>query len=543
MPKLRVTALVSAVAVAVGLSGCAGSVPAAEPGAEPPTQPVQGGTLTFLDPTDYAGQGGMAVQNVAWGPSMITPQLVDRLTYQNPETQEIEPWLAESWEVSDDQRTYTFTIRDGVTFSNGETLDAAAVKGVYDQRTFGDEDLGVPKMTYFSSIESTEAVDSRPFVVHLSQPDNSLLQATSMYAAGIVAPETVAKPYDEQSQLENSFGTGPFVLAEDTGSKITLSAREDYDWAPPSLDHQGRAYLDGIVFQSVPEDSARTGSMIAGQADVIRGVQPFNEQVIEDNELRLEHVPVDGEVNHLVIRPENPLIADDAVRQALLKGTDREELTQTVLSENIKPATSLLISESPYYTDLRAELAYDPEGAKQALEDAGWEVGSDGIRERDGERLSLDGWVSSYYPTSRQTMELIKAQWQEIGIELNLAEPDSATFVASITQPEAAIFQGQMSQADPGILRSTHYTDKRISYSSQFDDPALDALLDAQATATTDAERKEAVVAIQRYFIENAYVVPLYEETQIFALGEGVHGFETDPVARTWFYSAWKEQP
>lgn len=524
------------------LSGCAGGAGATETGTAPSTEPVHGGSLTFLDPTDFTGQGGFAVQNVAWGPSMVTPQLVDRLTYQNPETFEIEPWIATEWTVSDDRLTYTFTLRDDVTFSNGQALTAEAVKAVYDQRAFGDEDLGVPKMTYFSSIESTGAPDATTFIVHLSQADNSFLQATSMYAAGIVAPATVERPYDEQSQLENSYGSGPFVVTENTGTKITMAAREDYDWAPPSLEHQGRAYLDELIFMSVPEDSARTGSVVAGQADVIRGVQPFNEQVITDKDLQLIHVPVDGEVNHLVIRPENPLIAEEAVRQALLKGTDREEITATVLSENIKPATSILISNSPYYTDLSDELAYDPEGAKAELDAAGWVVGDDGIRVRDGERLSLDAWVSSYYPTSRQTMELIKAQWAEIGVELQITQPDSATFVASITEPGTPVFQGQMSQADPGILRSTHYTDKRISYSSQFDDPKLDALLDAQATAATDEERHDAVTAIQEYFIDNAYVVPLYEETQVFALGQDVHGFETDPVARTWFYNTWKDK-
>lgn len=247
--------LAAIAALSVGLSGCAGSTPAAETGVAPSSDPVYGGSLTFLDPTDFAGQGGFAVQNVAWGPSMVTPQLVDRLTYQNPETFEIEPWIATDWTLSDDRLTYTFTLRDDVTFSNGEPLTASAVKGVYDQRAFGDEDLGVPKMTYFSSIESTEAPSDTEFVVHLSQADNSFLQATSMYAAGIVASETVERPYDEQSQLEFSFGSGPFVVTENTGSKITMTAREDYDWAPPSLEHQGRAYLDELIFMSVPEEA------------------------------------------------------------------------------------------------------------------------------------------------------------------------------------------------------------------------------------------------------------------------------------------------
>lgn len=534
----RLAALAIALGAAVGLASCAG----ADAGAEAAGDPVTGGTLTFLESTDYGAQGGFAVQNTAWGPSMVNPQLVDRLTYQNPETKQIEPWLAESWDVSEDGLVYTFHLRDGVTFSNGDPVDAAAVQAVYEQRAFGDEAKEVPPLQFFKSVQSVDAPDAGTVVVTLSAPDNSFLQATSIYVAGIVAQETLDLAFDGQSQVENTVGSGPFTVAEATPSTVTLAAREDYDWAPPSAGHQGRAYLDEVVFQSVLEDSSRTGSILAGQADIARSVQPVDEQTLRDSGVDVESFTVLGETNHLLLRQDNPILADEAVRRALLVGTDRAEITEAVLSESYRPATGFLTESDPYYLDLAEELAYDPDAAERILDEAGWTVGDDGIREKDGQRLALEGWIGNLYQSSGPVLELVKSQWEEIGVEFDLTEPDGATLWAAMSQPNAAIFQAQMSQADPGILRTTHYSGVRTNYSSQIDDPGLDALLDAQAVAATDEERLEAVQAVQQYLYDHAIYVPLYEEAQVFAVGKDVHGFATDPVARVSLYDTWKSQ-
>jgi peptide/nickel transport system substrate-binding protein len=522
-------------ALVLALAACSGR-PATDPVEADPGQPAYGGVLRFAEPRPY---DNFVIENSLWATSQIINNIADRLTWQDPDTGEIHPWLAESWTISEDRTEYTFRIRQGVTHSDGSVLDAENVQRNYDKFGLGDAAKGFPQHRYFGGYSSSEVLDPYTVKFTLQEPNAGFLQVTSTYLTGIVSNATLALNRDQQGLIENVAGSGPFVFGDHAQdlSRVTLRAREDYDWAPPHFAHQGRAYLDAIEFTLISEDSVRTGAIQTGEADIARNVQPDDEELLRGYDIDFLYEPVLGDVNGLYLRQDTPHTSDLRVRQALQAATDRQEIRDTIYNENYGVARSVLQDTDAYFVDLYDEyLTYDLAKARRLLEEAGYALDADGFYAKDGTRLAFDVYAQATYPRSKQTLELLAQQWKKAGVELNTKQADPGTEAAA--QAEAAIRQGQNSRADIDFLRA--------QYGSAFGNlghlpaPAeLDALLTAQATAATPDDRRAAAEAIQRALLEEVVRIPLYQETQVFALNKRVHGFTTEPVTRAAFYDTW----
>ena len=322
-PRTRRLALAGTAALAAIalLASCAGQSAATDDTAA--GDPVTGGTLTYLEHQTYTNlyppqagfypNGGL-VNNIA-----------ARLTWQNPETLEIEPWVATEWTVNEDATEYTFNLRDDVTFSDGTALDAAAVAKNFDVYGLGNADLGLTVSEAINNYASSEVVDDDTVTFRFSAPAPGFLQATSTINSGLLSPATLDLSLEEfgAGNATEIIGSGPFVITDEKlGTELPLEAREDYDWAPPCFEHQGRAYLDGIHLIVTPEDSVRIGSLLAGQADYIRYVQAFDEARVESAGFELYAPQTRGVNNALSLRFTNPLLSDIRVRQALVAGVD-----------------------------------------------------------------------------------------------------------------------------------------------------------------------------------------------------------------------------
>ena len=166
-----------------------------------------------------------------------------------------------------------------------------------------------------------------------SAPAPGFLQATSTINSGLLSPATLDRSLEElgAGNAVDIVGSGPFVITDEKlGTELTLEAREDYDWAPPCFEHQGRAYLDEIHLIVTPEDSVRIGSLLSGQADYIRYVQAFDEARVEASGFDLYAPQTRGVNNALSLRFTNPLLSDIRVRQALVAGVDSQEIVDTI---------------------------------------------------------------------------------------------------------------------------------------------------------------------------------------------------------------------
>ena len=543
MPRLNPAriAVLSAATLTAGVlvAGCAATPQTAGAGS---TDPVAGGTLTYLEfqphtslypPTAGFYPNGGLVNNVT-----------DRLTYQNPETLEIEPWIATDWEVNSDATEYTFNLRDDVTFSDGTALDAAVVAKNIDTYGLGKTDLNLTVSEAINSYAGSTVVDDDTVTFSFSAPAPGFLQATSTINSGLVSSATLDRSYEEfgAGNAAEVIGSGPYVItAESIGTSLTLEARDDYDWAPPSLEHQGRAYLDQINLVVTPEDSVRIGALTSGQADYVRYVQAFDEAQVEAAGITLYAPQTRGVNNSLNIRFTNPLVSDLRVRQALVAAIDTQEIVDTVFTENYPVATSSLSKTALGYKDESALLTFDPDASRDLLEDAGWIEGADGIREKDGQRLSLDVYVAAPQPLSQQTLELASQQLATVGVELNVKAADSGTYAADIKDPlKTPLYHSMVGRADLDVIKSQFHTLNRNVLLS--DDAHLDELLELVASEADPAARLERSGDVQDYLAEQAYVIPLFEEPQVYGAASYVKGVSYESVGRPSFYDVWLDK-
>ncbi|MFJ2031750.1 TIGR04028 family ABC transporter substrate-binding protein [Streptosporangium sp. NPDC087985] len=538
--RLRSTALVSTAMLAVvGLLGACGGEGGenASSDAKAAGGPAYGGTLTYLE---HQAPTCLYLPAAGFYPNGgVLNQLTDKLTWQNPKTLEIEPWIASSWEVNADSTEYTFHLREGVTFADGTPLDATVVAANFDVYGLGNEKLKLPPAEFVNNYERSEVIDPHTVKFFFKQPSPGFLQGTSVIGAGIVATSTISRPYEEQCQLKNIVGSGPFTVAGQVVDKeIELVARKDYDWAPKSSAHQGRAYLDKVKIIVTPEDNVRVGALISGQADYVRYVQAYDEATVKNAGFTIYAEPTRGVNNGLYLRPANSILSDVNVRRALQAGTNAKEVVDTLFTDGYPVATSVLSHLAQGYVDLSKELAYDPDRSNALLDQAGWARGADGIREKGGRKLELGVFVSGPQPLSKQTLELVAQQWTKIGAKLEIRPADSGTQAVDIKNAEKTpITHSMVGRADQDVIKSHFHTKNRDVILSN--DPKLDRLLEEQSALTDRTARNAKVAEIQRYVVGQGYAIPLFEEPQVYGAAPYVRGVTFEAVARPSFYSVW----
>ncbi|ELY6292328.1 TIGR04028 family ABC transporter substrate-binding protein [Cronobacter sakazakii] len=471
--------------------------------------PVKGGTLIYLEQqahtTLYPPAGGF------YPNGGILNQITDKLTWQNPKTLEIEPWIAQSWSSNADKTEYTFKIRPGVTFSDGTPLDATAVAKNFDTYGLGNKAQRLPVSEVINNYQRSEVIDPLTVKFYFSKPSPGFLQGTSAIGSGLVSLSTLARNLDELGDARHIIGSGPFVVQSETlGREVNLIARKDYRWGPQNSAQQGPANLDGIKIVVTPEDSVRIGALLAGQADAIRQVQAYDEKQAADQHFPIYAAPTRGVNDSIAFRPANPLVADVKVRQALLHATNARQIVDTLFSPNYPVATSVVAKSAPGYRDLSARLTFDPALANRLLDEAGWKKGANGIRAKAGQPLSLTVYESLPQPQNKEVLQLVAQQWKQVGVQLNVRAGDAGTKAQDSLDPaKTPVNVVEVGRADPDVIKS------------QFHPLNRDA---------------------QEYLIDNAYIIPIFEEPQVYAAAPWVKNLTFEAVGRPSFYGVWLEK-
>ncbi|MBA0189587.1 TIGR04028 family ABC transporter substrate-binding protein [Pectobacterium odoriferum] len=513
--------------------------------------PKIGGTLIYLEQQAhtnlYTPAGGF------YPNGGILNQITDKLTYQNPETLEVEPWIAESWTINADNTEYTFKIRPGVSFSDGTPLDANAVAKNFDTYGLGNTALNQPISEVINNYLRSEVIDPLTVKFYFKKPSPGFLQGTSAIGSGLVSLSTLDRNFNQLGNAKNIIGSGPFVVSsEKLGRELKLTARKDYNWAPVKSKHQGRAYLDGITYLVTPEDSVRIGALVSGQADFIRQIQAYDEKRVQSQGFNLYAPPTRGVNNSVVFRPDNPLVADIRVRKALLHATNTKEIIATLFSDNYPQATSPLAKTAAGYVDLSSKLTFDPAQANKLLDEAGWKTGSQGLRQKDGKTLELTAYESLPQPQNKETLQLVSQQWAKVGVKLNVLAGDAGSKTVDSLDPlKTGVAPAMVGRADPDVLKSQYYPTVRnvllqkggsSDKVNTFVDTHLNTLLDGIAAETDRSKRLALVGEVQSYLIDQAYVIPIFEEPQVFAGAPTTKGIAFEAVGRPSFYNTWLDK-
>ncbi len=513
--------------------------------------PVQGGTLIYLEQQAhtnlYPPAGGF------YPNGGILNQITDKLTYQNPKTLEIEPWIAESWSFNADKTEYTFKLRPGVTFSDGTPLDASAVAKNFDTYGLGNKAHHLPVSEVINNYDHSEVVDPLTVKFYFKKSSPGFLQGTATIGSGLVSLSTLDRNFDALGDATHIIGSGPFVVSKETlGREVDLTARKDYNWGPKNLKQQGRANLDGIKVIVTGEDSVRIGALLAGQADFIRQVQAYDEKQAKDQNFPIYAAPTKGVNDSISFRPDNALVSDLKVRQALLHATNSKQVVDTLFSPNYPQATSVIAKTAAGYVDLSNKLTYDPTLSKKLLDEAGWKPGPNGIRQKDGKTLSLTIYESLPQPQNKEVLQLVSQQWSQVGAKLNILAGDAGSRVADNLDPEKTPANVvEVGRADPDVIKSSFYPTNRdallqkgglSSKVKSFRDDKLNDLLTA-ISAEVDPKKRLALTGnVQNYLLDQAYVIPIFEEPQVFAGAPYFKGISFEAVGRPSFYGAWLEK-
>ena len=527
-------ALAATLAAALALAGCSA---ADRPEGED-------NVLTYLEPqffrTLYPPAAGF------YPNGGVVNQLTDRLLYQDPETLELSPWIAtEMPKVNEDATEYTFTIRTDVTYSDGSPLTAENVVANFDLFGRGDKSRTLTSSEQIANYDHGEVVDEDTVKFYFTQPSPGFLQATSSYNSGLLSDSTLALDNEGfgPGNAKKFVGSGPFVVDEEKiGTDLVLKTREDYDWAPPAVEHQGRADIDGVHYILAAEESVRTGAIISGQADIARQISAPQESLLEDKGVEIFSRGTNAINNQLGFRFNHPFLRDKRVREAIIHGIDREEIIRVLFSESYPLAKSSVAETGLGFKDQSTAYTFDPEESKRLLDEAGWKPGPDGIRVKDGKRLVLRSNTALPQPRSKEVMTMVQDQLGKLGIAIEINPGDQATQNADAKSiDKVQLYHIMVGRADYDVIASMYSVNNRDALLNQDEegnplDAKLEELLDKVTSSPKSEDRKKAVEEVQDYLTEQAYVIPLFEEPQVFAVSPQVSGFHTESVARPWFY-------
>jgi len=507
-PGSRSACAVAALAAVALLAGC-GSGGASSGGAAGGSD---GGTLKYRLSVD---EGCMDPYQLQLRSSIgLSRQVVDSLAYQNVDG-EVVPWLATSWEVNTDASQYTLQLRDGVTFSDGSTFGSEDVVATLDgiARMGALSIVGAPLL---SGYEGATAADPRTVTVRFSRPNAAFLQALTTPSLGISAAEDWAKDPGTRCR-ESVVGTGPFVFRSYTPQEsVSLVKRPEYAWAPQGFANQGAAHVDGIDVSFVTDPVVAVGQFQAGDLDVMSDLAGAALLQLPEGSAELWTRANPGVPMGLFLNPRGPL-ADRAVRTALNHALDRQTLVDTALSPYDEPATGLLSPVSRGATPAPELLAHDPEQAKRLLDAAGWQVGADGIRTKDGEPLSVDV-LNPFGPNLAPVLDLAVQQAREVGIALRIV---GVTLAEERQHQQARDFEARLngsSRGDASVLTGFF----------RGLDPQIDALLDAQAAQPDPTARDATVATLSERILGEGYMVPIWPLKNPLVWQPTVAGLEFD---------------
>jgi peptide/nickel transport system substrate-binding protein len=468
-----------------------------------------------------AGTGGELVigkgqEAVGFDPGVVTAassfdliSIVYERLVEFDEAGEPQPMLAESWDIPDDL-TYTFTLRQGVTFHNGQPLTAADVKHTFDR--IKDEATASPRVAQFTSVDSIEATGDLTVTFHLNEPYGPFLATLSSGFSSIVpAGDTI----DLQSEM---VGTGPVILEswkQDT--ETVLAAFADYRVAEEPK-------LATLRYRIMPEESARLAAIRTGEIQLTAIADPLTVESAQQSE-GVQVLEQDTTDYYLLgLNCAEPPFDDPKVRQALSLAIDRQAIVDAVffgrgqVSGPIVPTMgdwAQPVGQLPNYT-------VDRDQAKALLEEAG---ASD---------LTFKILVGSLYQEFESIALVIQDQLAEIGVTVELEPVEWGTFIDRwIARDFQSFVSYNSSGNDPdGALYSAFITDGGTN-AFQFSDEQVDQLLE-EGRATTDPDaRKETYQQVETLLAEQVPAVFICTRVGFFALRDTVSGFQPT-VAQTW---------
>lgn len=453
------------------------------------------------------------------------------------------PALAESWEVSPDNKMWTFRLRPGVKFHDGTPLDATAVKWFFDQvRDPAGTHTHSPS---YAAIDEIEAPDATTVVFRLKTPWPLLLEQISQSSAGIVSPRAY-QTHGEDYGVKVAVGSGPYRLVEwIPDDRLVLERNPDYAWGPGFLANQGPGYLDRITYKFFPEVATRVAELETGGVDILYGAPAREAQRLRaSGKYAFHEKPMfGGALAFLGFNLERQPFDDVRVRQAFNHAIDKARILNVVYMDFGYEAHGYLPLTTAGHLPEPEKVAYarNLDRARALMAEAGWTPGPDGTLVKDGKKLrvSLQSWVEFELG---QVAEVIQEQLRALGVEVDVARANIPASIERVQAGEVDLFLGLYGSPDANILNFFfHSRNAPFPNMSRVIDPELDRLLDTAMSADSIEEAIRIYQEADRYLIKQAPWVPLLYVNEIVAMNKRVQGYQVIPKTESYFSDVWLE--
>lgn len=432
--------------------------------------------------------------------------------------------LAESWNISEDGKTYTFHIRDGVKFSDGEVCDANAIKANFDAIIENkDRHTWLEMMNLLVGVS---APDDKTFVIELSEPYYPLLTELGVTRPFAMISPKAMKDGSTKDGVNAYIGTGAYVLTDFvTDEYAVFEANENYWGEQPKIKK--------ITVKVIPDNQTRILALEKGEIDMIFGKNMIDADAINQytgNDKFTVSLSDPTSTRQIVLNTTRDVLADKEVRQALQHATNKQAISDGIFYGLEQPADTLFAKTVPYCDIDLEPYAYDVELAQSMLDEAGWVVGADKIREKDGQKLNIDLLYNSDSVTEKAIAEYLQSEYQKIGISLNIHGEEEQSYRDNM---KAGNFDMVFNicwgmpydpQSSLAAMRAPVYGD----YAAQLgleDKADIDQAITDILVSTDEAKRQELYTFVLTRLHEDAVYIPLTYECNKAIYRSDLKGF------------------
>lgn len=416
--------------------------------------------------------------------------------------------LAESWTISEDGKTYTFKIREGVTFSDGTVCDANAILANFNAIIENKERHTWLEM--MNLLVGVSAPDDHTFVIEMSEAYYPMLTEL-----GCIRPFAMISPNcmidgSTKDGVEGYIGTGPYILTDFVTDEYAVFERNENYWGE-------LPEIEKITVKVIPDNQTRIMALESGEIDLIFGKNMLDadaiSQYVESDEFEVA-LSDPTSTRHIVLNTTNDILNDTSVRQALQHATNRKAISEGIFYGLEKPADTLYATTVPYCDIDLEPYEYNTDTASAMLKEAGWTMGDDGVREKDGKKLELDLLYNSDSVTEKTISEYLQSEYLKLGISLNIHGEEEQSYRDNM---KAGNFDMVFNicwgipydpQSSLAAMRAPVYGD----YAAQLglaDKEEIDQAITSILTTTDETERQELYEYVLTRLHEDAVYIPL----------------------------------
>lgn len=431
----------------------------------------------------------------------------------------LKPGLAKTWAVSPDGLTYTFKLRDDVTFCSGKKMTAKDVVATYE-RWLDPETKGLVKWR-MGDVEKISAPDDFTVEYKLKKPFSELLYQMTQYFHTILNVEQ-AKQLGADFGVKGVDGTGPYCFESWTPRDSTvLTKHKGYSWGPPIYDNT-EAQVDKVIWKVVPEENTRVTALQAGQADVSQYVPYWSlKELMANKALSVTKAENFFWTYFIGFKVDKELVNDVRVRKAINLAVDQKAIADAVTFGFADPASTMLM---PNVLDFNKKLDPAPYGenikeAERLLDEAGWKKGADGFRYKDGKKLAP--LVYGISGTFKEIAEAVQGDLRKVGIDFQIQLFDSTVAWGKLATQEFDAFGMSFPYVSAGDALNLYFRSANTPTPNRMNwkDKATDELLDKGSTALDEATRASAYADVQQKVHEAAVWIPLFHEPLFLVSG------------------------